>query len=196
MQRGGQKLLYPVHVGVKKVARVFPRKPGFRVDRSRLTFPPADGQRTGFGFCVIAPVGIAKGGQIGGDIGGFLGHQILMLNKAGRNFDVRHQPHPARPYSGGVDDDIGLYRAVACYHRRHAALRAHQIADHHAFQYPPAIIAHTARIGLRQAVGVDMAILGDEGRTDQIAGLHQGIDRAGFIGVIICISNPTARAAE
>ena len=96
-QRRFEEFLQTFEFAIEQETLILPRKAFPGIDRAGLLFPAADRQRARFGLGVKAAIGITQGRQIQRDTVAFLGHQVLMLNHAGRDFGSRHPAKLARP---------------------------------------------------------------------------------------------------
>ena len=110
---------------------------------------------------IALPGGIHAVGQLGValvDLGEIVGDEVLVLHRVARQIDARHFAHLPRPQAGGVDDVLGVHRAL---HGRHIpgsvgprAKLVHGVAEHDL----RALHARALRVRLGGARRVEVAV--------------------------------------
>ncbi len=177
---GLEHLVQPFEIVAEKLALAFPRDAPLRVDGWGEFLPAADRQRPRFRLDVEAAVGIAQARQMVGHPVALVGDQVLVLDDAGGDIDAGHPADLARPQPRGVDDDLRLDGAVVGDHTADPRAAADQTGDPHPLENPPAAGADALGERLGQAVGIDIAVVGDEDGADHPLGRHQRKQRLRF----------------
>ncbi len=103
---------------------------------------------------------------------GLFGDHVLMLDHAGGERHARHLAHPLGPEPGAVDHDLAIDRALVGLDSRDPATASLQPRNPHAFLDPHAAGPGALRIGLGQAVGIDIAVGRDIGGTHHARRRH------------------------
>ncbi len=105
-----------------------------------------------------------------------VGDDVLVLHRHDRQLDARHPPHLARPQPAGIDDIIGLDGAVLGDDQP-AAIRGLLQLDHGIAQIDlGAPRLGGLGIGVGDAGGIDMPVIGIVERTDETRRVDQGIE--------------------
>ena len=149
---------------------------------ARIMLPAANGERARLGLQIEIVVGIAQRRQPVRNFARLLGDEILMLDDGDRQLHSGELAELPRPQARGVDDDVAGDVAAIGLHRLDAAIRHRKSSDRCALDDAHAAGARAFRIGLRQRIGIDMAVRLDPGRTAQARRIEQRKEPPCFVG--------------
>ena len=103
-----------------------------------------------------------------------------MLQHPGRQVDTRHPANLAGPQPGRVDDDLSFNSSVVGDDVGDAVALTDEIGDPNPFEHLASTGFQSFGVGVGEAVGVNVAVAGDEGRADQAGGRQQWVKLGGF----------------
>ena len=145
-------------------------------------FPTTEHEGTGLRLAVEEVIRVAEGRQIVGNTTCLFGHQILMLDDAGRDANTGHIPDLAGPQTGCVDNDLTVDGAVIGHHVGGSILIDHNVLDQYAFTESRTTLPGPFGIGVGKAVRVHVAISGNERGPDHAFHAHQRKQLLGLFG--------------
>ncbi len=145
----------------------------------RPLLPSPDRESTDIGLEIEILVGIAQRRQRLGQIELLLGEKILVLDNAGGERCAGHVADPFRPQSGAVDENVATDSAVVGGDALDPAAFFNDAGDGRAFLQRCAVLARGGREGLREPIGVDVTVRGNERSADDAVriDIREEIDR-------------------
>ena len=105
-----------------------------------------------------------------------------MRHRNDRHRDARHGADLRRVDPAGIDNDVGLDRALVGHDTMRAAAADLERSDPHALMDARPAAPRALGQGEGQPTRVEVAIAGEEGGTEDVVGDHERESPAGFLG--------------
>ena len=154
----GGEGLESIEILRQKLSRELARNPVVP-ERHGVGLVAADDEAAGgIGLEVHQPVGIPERRQSVGKSGDWLGHHVLVLDRAGGDVNADLPPELPAPHAGREGDGLRLPGALGGQDRRNPAAGHLEIEHLHALAQPGAVQARPGRDGLAQTDRVHVAV--------------------------------------